>query len=144
MNAAALYPWLKAVHVAAAIAFVGGVLAAAVTLRPLPGDDASALKETGTIRSLRGWHRNVTTPAMLIVWALGIMLAQQGGWFTSLWLQLKLALVVVLSAVHGVQSGALRRLAGGAAVHMQGLRFSGLVTIVVVAGVAILAIIKPF
>jgi uncharacterized membrane protein len=144
MNAAALYPWLKAVHVAAAITFVGGVLAASVTLRPLPGSDESALKESGTVRSLRGWHRNVTTPAMLIVWVLGIVLAQQGGWFTSLWLEFKLALVVVLSAIHGVQSGVLRRLADGSALPRQGLRFSGMLTIVLVAGIAILAIIKPF
>jgi uncharacterized membrane protein len=144
MNAAALYPWLKALHVAAAITFVGGVLAALVTLRPLLGDGTSSLEESGTVRSLRAWHREVTTPAMLIVWALGIVLALQGGWFTSLWLQAKLALVMVLSAIHGVQSGALRRLAGGSALRMQGLWFSGRLTIVLVAGIAILVIIKPF
>ena len=143
MNAAAVYPWLKALHVAAAIAFVGGVLATAVILRPKLGDNASWREESGTVRSLRAWHREVTTPAMLIVWALGIVLALQGGWFASLWLQAKLALVVVLSAVHGVQSGALRRLAGGSALAMQGLQFSGRLTIVLVAGIAILAIIKP-
>jgi uncharacterized membrane protein len=143
MNAAAVYPWLKALHVAAAITFVGGVLATAVILRPKLGDNASGREESGTVRSLRAWHREVTTPAMLIVWALGIVLALQGGWFASLWLQAKLALVVLLSAVHGVQSGALRRLAGGSALPMQGLQFSGRLTIVLVAGIAILAIIKP-
>jgi hypothetical protein len=49
----------------------------------------------------------------------------------------------VLSALHGVQSGALRRLAGGAALPMQGLQFSARLTIVLVAGIAILAIVKP-
>jgi uncharacterized membrane protein len=141
MNAAAVYPWLKALHVAAAITFVGGVLATSVILRTKPGDNASGREESGTVRSLRAWHREVTTPAMLIVWALGIVLALQGGWFASLWLQAKLALVVVLSAVHGVQSGALRRLAGGSALPMQ--EFSGWLTIVLVAGIAILAIVKP-
>lgn len=144
MNAAALYPWLKALHVAAAITFAGGVLAAVVTLRPLPGDGKSSLEKSGAVQTLRAWHREVTTPAMLIVWALGIVLAQQGGWFTSPWLQAKLALVVVLSALHGVQSGALRRLAGGSALPMPGMRFSGQLTIVLVAGIAILAIVKPF
>jgi len=144
MNAVALYPWLKALHVAAAITFVGGVLASMVILRPVLGDGTSSLKESGIVRSLHDWHRGVTTPAMLMVWALGIVVALQGGWFTSLWLQAKLALVVVLSAVHGVQSGALRRLAGGSALRMHGLRFSGRLTIVLVAGIAVLAIIKPF
>jgi protoporphyrinogen IX oxidase len=144
VNAAALYPWLKALHVAAAITFVAGVLAALVTLRPLLGDNTTSQEESGTVRSLRAWHREVTTPAMLIVWAFGIVLALQGGWFTALWLQAKLALVVVLSAIHGVQSGALRRLAGGSALRLPGLRSSARLTIVLVAGIVILAIIKPF
>lgn len=144
MNAAALYPWLKALHVAAAITFVGGVLAASATPRPLSGDGTSALEESATVRSLRAWHRKVTTPAMFAAWGLGLVLAQQGGWFTSLWLQAKLALVVVLSAIHGVQSGALRRLAGGSAPGMRGLGLSARLTIVLVAGIVILVIIKPF
>ena len=57
---------------------------------------------------------------------------------------LELALLLVLSAIHGVQSGALRRLAGGSALRMQGLWSSGWLTIVVVASIAILLIIKPF
>jgi len=125
------------------ITFVGGVLASTVTLQSLLGGGTSALKESGTVRSLHDWHREVTTPAMLMVWALGIVLAQQGGWFTLPWLQAKLALVVVLSAIHGVQLGAMRRLAGGLALRMQGLRFSGRLMIVLVAGIAMLAIIKP-
>ena len=142
MNAAALYPWLKALHVAAAITFAGGVLAAAVMLRPSPGDRKSPL-QSGTVGSLRTWQRNVTTPAMAIVWALGIVLALHGGSFASLWLQGKLALVVVLSALHGIQSGALRRLESGAAVGMPGLRLSGALTIMLVAGIAVLVIARP-
>lgn len=146
MNAAALYPWLKAMHVAAAITFVGGVLAAAVVLQAVVpqnwrSNDTCSL--WGTVKSLRAWHRAVTTPAMLMVWAFGIILALQAGWFASVWLQAKFVLVVVLSAVHGVQSGALRRLEDGSTVHLPALRFSGALTITLVAGIAVLAIVKP-
>jgi protoporphyrinogen IX oxidase len=144
MNAAALYPWLKALHVVAAMTFVGGVLAGLLALQPLLSNGVSSLEESGAIRSLRTWHREVTTPAMLTVWVLGMVLALQGGWFTSFWLQAKLALVFVLSAIHGVQSGVLRRLAGGSALRMQGLKFSRWLTIVLAAGIAVLVIVKPF
>ena len=40
------------------------------------------------------------TPAMIIVWVLGLSMAYSGGWFASGWLHAKLALVVVLIAYH--------------------------------------------
>ena len=149
MNAMALYPWLKALHVAAAITFAAGVLAAAVMLRPAPGGKSSAESspksslDSGTVERLRACHRSLTTPAMVIVWALGIVLAMQGGWSVPVWLQAKLALVVALSALHGIQSGQLRRLEGGAAGGVPGLRFKAALTVVLVAGIAILAVAKP-
>ena len=142
MSPGALYPWLKALHVAAAITFVGGVLAASVVLGSLSGGEASLPEQTRSVQSLRAWNQVVTTPAMLIVWGLGLALALQGGWFSSLWLQAKLALVLVLSAIHGVQSGMLRRLAGGSVLRSHGLRFFGPLTIGLTVGIAILVITK--
>jgi len=63
--------------------------------------------------------------AILLVWALGLTLALQGHWFRSVWLPAKLVIVLALSAWHGVQSGVLRRLAGGASTR--GGRGSGAV-----------------
>ena len=94
------YLWLKALHVAAAFTFVGGTLADALALAA--GHSAS-----------RRWSRTVTTPAMLLVWAFGLTMALRAGWFSSRWLPVKLAFVVALSGMHGVQSGLLRRVAGG-------------------------------
>ena len=102
-----LYTWLKALHVAAAIIFTAGVLNSAVFLAAPRPDHA------GTALALHRWEQKVTTPAMLLVWALGLTLGLMGGWFHDGWLLAKLALVVALSAVHGVQSARLRRLAGG-------------------------------
>ena len=77
---------------------------------------------------------------MLGLWAFGIGLAASGGWFTYGWLQAKLVLVVLLSAIHGLQSGQIRRLAAGKAV--QPLRAEALVVPAVIA-TAVLAVIKP-
>ena len=86
------YIWFKALHVAAAFTFVGGTLADALALAG--GQSAS-----------RRWSRTVTTPAMLLVWALGLTLALRGGWFSSRWLQVKLVFVV---APAGLAGGASR------------------------------------
>lgn len=104
------YSLLKSAHVAAALTFAGGLLVTAVLL---PASRRLSLAARPVAHVALRWSRRVTTPAMLLVWSLGLALATEGHWFSDLWLQLKLALVVVLSAVHGVQSGALRRWAGG-------------------------------
>ena len=138
MNLAALYPWIKAIHVAAALIFVGGMFAVSVllaALRAVPGD-AKAIA-----RFIRGWDSSVTTPSLLLVWALGFALASAGHWFGDAWLAVKLGIVILLSAIHGVQSGRLRRLAAGAAIR------SWRVTPLILASafaIAILAVAKPF
>ena len=129
------YAWLKALHVAAAITFAAGLLGAAVFLAAAqPGCTEAA-------RALHRWDRRVTTPAMLLVWALGLTLALMGGWLRDGWLIAKLVLVVALSGAHGVQSAKLRRLAGGVAAGASP-RLAPLAIGVIVA-IAILAVVKP-
>ena len=140
----ALYPWLKAAHIAAAIAFVGGLLAGAIALAAVHGDRFPAPASVPFIQVVRAWDRRVTTPAILLVWALGLTLALYGHWFRSVWLPAKLVVVLALSAWHAVQSGTLRRLAGGAPTDPRGRR--GLVPFVILAAVlavVLLAVLKP-
>lgn len=130
------YSWIKALHVAAAIIFVGGVLGVALFLNAAGPDHAGAAK------TMRRWDQRVTTPAMLLVWALGLSLGLMGGWFRDGWLIAKLAFVIILSGVHGVQSARLRRMAGG----VSSMRPTGLVAPLIIGSViaiAILVIVKP-
>ncbi len=130
------YTWLKALHVAAAITFVAGVLGAAVFLAAPPPGHAE------TARAIHRWDRTVTTSAMLLVWALGLTLALMGGWFRDGWLLAKLVFVVALSGVHGMQSAKLRRLAGGVAVTAPSRLVAPLVVVAAVA-IAVLVVVKP-
>ena len=131
-----LYAWLKALHVAAAITFVAGVLGAAVFLA------AAQPGHTGTAWAVHRWDRRATTPAMLLVWTFGLTLALMGGWFHSGWLIAKLAPVVALSGLHGVQSAKLRRLASGVAAATPSRMVAPLVVGSIIA-IVILAVVKP-
>lgn len=138
MSLDAFYPWMKALHVAAALTFVGGVMAVSVFLRAAPKDGPLVAP---IARGVRRWDQMVTTPAMLVVWGLGLTLAMTGHWFTAGWLQAKLVLVVILSGLHGVQSGRLRHAAGGVPTQPS---YVAMLVVGCVVGIAVLAVIKPW
>jgi protoporphyrinogen IX oxidase len=141
-----VYLWLKALHVAAAMTWIGGMVGAALALGIFfasngEADDADRLT---ALRVVRRWDDRVTSPAMLLVWVLGLSLALQGGWFGAFWLTIKLALVLALSALHGILSGSLRRLTrAGPRSFPSGLRHVPMLTLAGAAAIIILVIVKP-
>lgn len=137
MNMALLYPWIKALHVLSALLFVGGVMAVSAFLWSAREGHADV---SSIAANLRRWDHAVTTPAMILVWAFGLALGLTGHWFNMPWLEVKLFLVIVLSAAHGIQSGRLRHVAHGAASSSWPLLP---MIFIPVAGIAILAVIKP-
>ena len=134
------YLWLKAVHVVAAILFTAGSFASLIFIQWLQTQWSSS--DTRNIAEmLRHWNARVTTPAMLVVWALGLTLAMRGGWSSSAWLKLKFICVLALSALHGMQSGALRRIAAGVPVrHRVNTRVG---TIALITIIVMLVVTKP-
>jgi putative membrane protein len=140
------YLWLKALHIAAVVVWSGGMLAAAVAIAALSESRhaGEASVDAAMLETVRRWDRRVTSPAMLLVWALGLVLALQGGWFAEGWLKLKLPVVLLLSALHGMLSGSLRRLgrAGGAPLPSI-LRHSPAAIIVCIALIVMIAVTKP-
>ncbi len=138
MSLPEFYPWLKALHVASVLAFVGGLLAISLVL---PVAAAPGAEQRSLAAAIHRWDRHVTTPALLFVWALGLTAAEEGQHFGETWLQLKLVLVVALTALHGVQSGKLRRLARGGEAGSERL---ALVVIATATCIAVLAVAKPF
>jgi uncharacterized membrane protein len=141
--------WIKALHLAAVLAWVGGlVLLAVVTAALRPAPEAVLLPHERRLGlAVQRWDRRVTTPAMLAAWALGIGLASWGGWFGAPWLTAKLPIVVLLSGLHGALSATLRRrLESAAAADGRGpgwLRFAAPASIAGLAAIAWLAVVKP-
>jgi putative membrane protein len=140
------YLWLKAFHVAAVIGWIGGMLVSSVFIAMhVTSSRPPAAAEARMIEIARAWDRNVTTPAMLLAWALGMTMAVEAGWFSSRWLMVKLVLVFGLSALHGVQSGTLRRTARSANRSPPvSLRYAASAILVPIAAIAVLAVVKPF
>jgi uncharacterized membrane protein len=141
-----MYLVIKGLHLAAVLTWVGGLVMLGVTtasLRPVK-DSVLLPHERRLSTAILQWDRRVTTPAMLAAWALGIGLASWGGWFGATWLNAKLPIVVLLSALHGVISATLRR-------HVEQserpapdwIRHAPVIAIVGAAAIALLAAIKP-
>jgi len=135
MNAAAIYPWIKALHLAAVLGFVAGTFAQALFLSTMPrGISAESARRFRQV----GW--SVTTLAPIIAVPTGLALATLGHWFPAPWIVLKTALVVALLGIHGFQSGQLRRLAAGEQGAYRPLQH---VLLAIVAIIAVLVVLKP-
>lgn len=137
------YRWLEALHVAAVFVWIGGLFTQSIVLASLAqsGRDPSI---GALIASMRRWDNRLTVPALLLVWALGIALAVLSGSFSKGWLSAKLVFVVVLSGLHGMQSGMLRRCSSNPDARIPGfVRWSpGLIGLSVLV-IAILVVVKP-
>jgi len=103
------YLWIKVLHVTAAFVFFSGVVAVSLFLSVV----GSSAPPPQIIYRVRRWDQRVIQPAMVFTWGLGILTASLGSWFVHAWLFIKIGLVILLSAIHGLQVVRLRRLADG-------------------------------
>jgi putative membrane protein len=139
------YIWLKALHIAAVLVWIGGLLVVAVAVSALSLSKAAERPGRMAVFAIRRWDRHVTLPAMLLVWGAGLSLAMLGGWFRSPWLIIKLVFVLLLSALHGILSGTLRKLGRSDGPPASfGLRHAPLLIVVSAAAIVVLVVVKPF
>ncbi|WP_238531965.1 CopD family protein [Achromobacter arsenitoxydans] len=139
------YQFLKMAHVAAAVAWLVGSLFVSLfllTSQPQDGDDAP--KERKMLHALRRWTLFVTTPAMVVTWLIGLHLAMTFGWFAMGWIWIKVACALGLSALLGMQSASLRRMAGGSARRPPMVDLYAPFTVLAAAAIVTLVVVKPF
>jgi putative membrane protein len=87
----------------------------------------------------------ILTPAMIIVWLLGLTLATIGQHWAEGWLHVKLLFVLGLSGYHGWAVGYARKLAAGKpTLGGKTLRMMNEIPAVAATVIVILAFVKPF
>lgn len=139
------YPWAKAVHVIAVIAWMAGMLyLPRLFVYHADAMEGSVQSETFKVMERR-LLRGIINPAMLVTWAFGLWLAWTGFGFQGGWLHGKIALVIAMSAVHGYLSGAVRKFASDRndkpARHW---RIVNEIPTLLMVLIVILVIVKPF
>lgn len=140
-----IYLWLKAFHVGLAITWSGGLIALCVAVSAwLPVSGVMAPQERRLAHSLLKWDGQITVPCMVATWVLGLFLASSGNWLGSGWLNTKLIVVFLLSALHGVLAGTLRRRMRDGEVIKPGWKsHSPGICLIAFLLIAVLVIVKP-
>jgi putative membrane protein len=146
-----LYLWLKAAHIIFVIFWIAGLFLLPryyVYHQESPAGSAEEKKWVERERKLRDI---ILTPAIILVWLLGIALAtmgpspEQGPWWSAGWLHAKLLFVLILSAFHGYMIGYGRKLAAGhRPASGKALRLMNEIPGVATAIIVILVVVKPF
>ena len=139
------YPWVKAAHVTFVIFWMAGLFLLPrfyvyhqETTVGSPEDRAWIERES-RIRSI------ILTPAMIVVWLLGLMLAFHVGAWSEGWFHAKLALVIALSAYQGWLGAYGKKLARGErTLSGKTVRMLNEVPGIAAAIIVVLVIVRPF
>ena len=139
------YPWVKAAHVTFVIFWMAGLI-----LLPRfyvyhqetsvgSPEDRAWIEREARVRSI------ILTPAMVLVWILGLMLAFDIDAFEQGWFMAKLAMVIGLSAYQGWLGVYGKKLASGQR-PMSGrtVRMINEIPGVAAAIIVVLVIVRPF
>ncbi|MGV8926628.1 MAG: CopD family protein [Ewingella sp.] len=102
-----LHEWLNALHIIVGVLWMGGMMGMIFATSGKTG--ANDGSRSALLDYARQWNRCVTSPAMLLLWIAGIWMIVSYGKFPHAWLLINMVVVVLLSAIHGMLSGELRR-----------------------------------
>lgn len=139
------YLWIKAAHIIFVIFWIAGLFLLPRYYVYHQESTPGSQEERRWIDRERKLRNIVITPAMILVWILGITLATVGHWWSSGWLMAKLAIVIALSGYHGFMVGYGKKLARGERpVSGRALRIMNEVPGIATAVIVILVVLKPF
>jgi putative membrane protein len=141
----AAYPWVKAAHVTFVIFWMAGLFLVprfyvyhhATT--PGSAEDRAWIEREDRARTI------ILTPAMIAVWALGLLLAFHLDAFSQGWFIAKFVLVVALTGYQGwIGSYGKSLAAGKRALENRTLRIMNEVPGIAAALIVVLVIVRPF
>jgi putative membrane protein len=140
-----LYLWIKALHVVSVISWLAALLyLPRLLVYHCAAEPGSVQSETFKVMERR-LLRAIASPAMALAWLTGLWLAYDAGLFRQGWLHGKLVLVLLLSAVHGVNARWVKDFAADRNTRTARFyRIANEVPTVLMIGIVILVIVKPF
>ena len=141
----AAYLWVKAAHVTFVIFWVAGLFIVPryyvhhQATTPGSAEDRAWIEREDRARTI------ILTPAMLITWTLGLLLALHLGAFGQAWFSAKLALVVAMTGYQGWVGAYGRKLAAGnRELDDRKLRMMNELPGILTALIVVLVIVRPF
>lgn len=140
-----LYLSLKALHIIAVISWMAGMLYLprlfVYHASATPGSEQSETFKTMERRLLRF----IMTPAMAVTWLAGLWLAWETRAYASGWFHAKFALVLAMSAMHGLLARWMRDFATDQNRHPpKFFRIVNEIPTVLMILIVLLAVLKPF
>jgi protoporphyrinogen IX oxidase len=141
----AAYPWVKAAHLIFVIFWMAGLFMLprffAYHQETAPGSPEIAAWIEREARLIK----IILNPAMIVVWALGLILTVNIGAWAEGWFYAKFAAVIALSGYYGWMAGYAKKLARGeVGVSSKAMRLLNEVPGVATAVIVVLVIVKPF
>jgi putative membrane protein len=140
-----LYLWIKALHIIAVIAWMAGLFYLP-RLFVYHADAEKGSVQSETFKVMEGrLLRIIMNPAMILTWGFGLTLAWLGNAWSDGWLHAKLALVLVMTLFHMWLAACRRRFAEDANITpARTYRLANEVPTLLMIGIVILAVVKPF
>lgn len=140
-----VYLWVKAVHVIAVVFWMAGLFMLPRFLIYHMEVEIGSVEDVKWVDRENRLRRIILTPGLVVVWILGVTLAVSYGLAGQGWLQLKILLVVLLSAYHGWAVATARKFAQGIRPYAnKTLRLLNEVPAVATIAIVALVVVKPF
>ncbi|MBY0428223.1 MAG: protoporphyrinogen oxidase HemJ [Alphaproteobacteria bacterium] len=140
------YDLIKALHIIAMVAWMAGMLyLPRLFVYHVDAKAGSELSETLKLMERR-LLKFIMNPAMMATFIFGIaLIALQPVYLQTGWLYVKLALVLVMSGVHGFYAASLRRFANDQNTRSSKFwRIMNEVPTVLMIGIILLVVLRPF
>jgi len=142
--AARAYPWVKAFHVIAVIAWMAGIFYLPRLFVYHAGSSIGSEKsETFKVMEQR-LLTAIMTPAMVATWLFGLALAAIGDLWSDHWLMAKIGLVVLMTLFQAWLAARARDFSRDAnRISARAYRFANELPTLLVIAIVILVIVKP-
>ncbi|MEQ1697772.1 MAG: protoporphyrinogen oxidase HemJ [Hyphomicrobiaceae bacterium] len=137
--------YLKSFHVMAVIAWMAGMFyLPRLFIYHVEATPNSEMTRTFEVMERR-LLRIIINPAMITVWLTGLVLVWQQNQYMEHWFHAKFVLVLAMAAFHGMLAKWRKQLEAGTNTHTSRFfRIANEVPTVLMAGIVIFVVVKPF